>query len=71
MTRTFNKLGDTLVGERISIEAKIIDIDRIDTKTSKHRGQFAVARWSARAMIDIPRRYVLEQEDGKSKRSKR
>ena len=70
MTRTFNQLGDTIVGERITIEAKSIEINRIDTKTSKHRGQFAVARWSARAIIDIPRRYALEQKNGEGKRSK-
>jgi hypothetical protein len=71
LPRIFNQPGDTIVGEKITIEAQLIEMDRLDTKTSKHRGQFAVARRSARAMIDFPRRYVFEQKDGKSKRGKR
>ena len=71
LTRIFNQLGDTIVGEKITIEAKSIDVDTVSTKTSRHKGQFGVARWSALAVIDIPRRYVLEKDDAKKKRGKR
>lgn len=69
MTRTFDQLGDTIVGDKIVIEARSITIDRIDSGTGRHRGQFADARDNAKAVIDIPFRYVLEKKSGKSKKS--
>ena len=70
LTRKFDQEGDTIVGDKIAIEAMSITVDRVDHRTSKHRGQFADARYNAMAVIEMPFRYVLEKKSGKSKRSK-
>lgn len=68
MTRVFDQLGDAIVGEKITIEAMSIEKVRVDSRTSRHRGQFGVMRDNAYAIIDIPFRYVLEKKGDKSKR---
>jgi len=68
LTRKFNQIGDAIVGEKITIEAKSITVDTVKARTGYHQGQFGVMRHNAYAMIDIPRKYVLEKKDAKSKR---
>ncbi len=68
MTREFDQLGDAIAGEKITIEAMSIEQVRINSRTSRHRGQFGVMRGNAYAVIDIPYRYVLEKKDAKGKR---
>jgi hypothetical protein len=70
LTRVFDQLGDAIAGEKITIEAMSIENVRMSSRTSRHRGQFGVMRGNAYAVIDIPYRYVLEEKDGKSKRTR-
>ena len=70
MTRQFDQLGDAIVGDKIAIEAMSITVDRVNRRTSKHRGQFGDARRNALAVIEIPFRYVLESKSGKSKKGR-
>ncbi|MBA7708572.1 hypothetical protein ES703_117474 [subsurface metagenome] len=71
LTRVFDQLGDALAGEKITIEAENITNIRVNSRTSRHRGQFGVMRGNAYAVIDIPYRYVLEEKGDKSKRIRR
>lgn len=70
LTRRFEQLGDTIAGDKIAIEARSITVDRVNSRTGRHRGQFGNARDNALAIIEIPFRYVLERENGKSKRGR-
>ncbi len=68
MTRVFDRLGDAIAGDKITIEAMSITDIRFASRTSRHKGQFGAMRGNAYAVIDIPHRYVLEGKSDKSKR---
>lgn len=62
-------LGDALHADKIAISARRIDIDKVITRTHRHKGQFGTLRDNAYCVIEQPLRWVLEKKE--SKRAKR
>ena len=54
--------GDSVAGYRIAVRAMDITQERIQARTSKHKGQFATARDNAYCVIELPFKYVLDKK---------
>lgn len=55
-------VGDKLIGERITVQARDISKPVILNRSGKHKAQKVIARNDAIAVLDRPKRAILEKK---------
>jgi len=54
--------GDKLIGERIIVQAREISKPRVINNSGTHKAQQVIARNNAIAILDRPKRLILEKK---------